>query len=272
MKKLISCLVLSAMICGCFASCGKEGSSESEKESSSNAEVTEAPTEEATEAPTEEATEAGAADATEGEESVPQAVNTDDIEVEPSIAAESGDAFIYINDGQFWIGYDGTNDNPNMTMLTYNAGVTPITGNGDYTVSLTSDTVGFRLDTTGDANDDSCIPGGMSFMALIIKDGMEKCPDAVITINEIRLDGEAIPMSAKNYTSSDDGKELRSNIYNSWVNSLPADAKSTEGALMDADGKPLDIAAEYSPQIVSPDDFAEWKTVEVDFTISGMAE
>lgn len=267
MKKLISCLVLSAMICGCFASCGSEEASDNEKESS-KVEATEAPEEEATEAPTEaEATEAPEED----EESVPQAVVTDDIEVEPSIAAESGDAFIYINDGQFWIGYDGTNDNPNMTMLTYNAGVTPIAGNGDYTVSLTSDTVGFRLDTTGDANDDSCIPGGMSFMALIIKDGTEKCPDAVITINEIRLDGEAIPMSAKNYTSSDDGKELRSNIYNAWVNKLPADARSTEGALADEDGNLLDIAADYSPQIVSPDDFTEWKTVEVDFTISGMA-
>lgn len=264
MKKLISCLVLSAMICGCFASCGSEESSEAEKDSSSVAETTEAPTEAETEA------EVEATDAPD-EESVPQAVVTD-VEVEPSIAAESGDAFIYINDGQFWIGYDGTNDNANMTMLTYNAGVVPITGNGDYTASLTTDTVGFRLDTTGDANDDSCVPGGMSFMALIIKDGMTTCPDAVITINEIRLNGEAIPMSAKNYTSSDDGKELRSNIYNGWVNSLPGDAKSAEGALMDEDGNPLDAAAAYSPQIVSPDDFTEWKSVEVDFTISGMAE
>ncbi len=254
------------MICGCFASCGSDESSKTEESSSSAAETTEAPTEAETDAETEAPEESSDAD-----ESVPQAVVTD-VEVEDSIAAESGDAFIYINDGQFWIGYDGTNDNANMTMLTYNAGVVPITGNGDYTCSLTTDTVGYRLDTTGDANDDSCVPGGMSFMALIIKDGMEKCPDAVITINEIRINGEAIPMSAKNYTSSDDGKELRSNIYNGWVNSLPADAKSADGALMDADGNPLDAAAEYSPQIVSPDDFTEWKSVEVDFTISGMAE
>lgn len=267
MKKFISCIVLSAMICGCLASCGGEESSKEDKDSSSTVETTEAPTEaeEATEAEAEKATEA------EGEESVPQAVVTD-IEVEPSIAAESGDAYLAIVDGQWWIQYWGANDNADQTMLTYNAGVVPITGNGDYTVSVTSETVGFRLDTTGDANDDSCIPGGLEFMSVMIKDGETKFPGAVITVNEVRIDGTPVTLSSKAYTSSDDGIETRANIFNKYVNEPSTDGRCVDGALYDEDGNALDICSEYSPQIVSSDDFASWKTVEVDFTVSGIAE
>ena len=83
------------------------------------------------------------------------------------------------------------------------------------------------------------------------------------------VDGKEITLAAKGYTSSDDGKELRSNIYNQWVDKLPDDAVSTEGALV-VDGNPTDAAADYSPCIVNLDDFATWTTVEVNFTVSGI--
>ena len=109
------------------------------------------------------------------------------------------------------------------------------------------------------------------FAAVMIKDGKTLFPDAIITIDSIKVDGKEITMTAKNYTSSDDGKELRSNIYNGWVDKLPDDVASTEGALV-VDGTPTDAAAAYSPVIVDKADFATWKEVEVNFTISGIPE
>lgn len=251
MKKIIACLVLSAMVCGVFASCGDK-----EESSSSSEPTTEAPTE----AETEEQTE---------DEEPPVAAGADDVEFEDAVVAESGDAYLAIVDGQWWIQYWGGNDEKNP--LTYNAGVVPITGNGDYTVSVTADTNGFRFDTTGDVSD-QYVPGGLQFMAVMIKDGETLFPGAVITINSVKVDGTELELKAKNYTSSDDGIETRSNIYNQWVSKPSADGRSVEGNLYDADGNALDIAADYSAQLVSTEDFTEWTTVEVDFTVSGIAE
>ena len=283
MKKLISCLLASALICSAFASCGESGTESStaapssSADSSSNAEESaekKAAEEETSEdaefgsadSETEEASEE-ASDTAEEEEDVPIAVADDDVEFEDAVVAESGDAYLAINEEQGWIQYWGADD----TMLTYNAGVPHIEGNGSYTVSVTADTNGFRYDTSGDANDASAVPSGLMFAAVIIKDGKTLFPDAIITIDSIKVDGNEIAMTAKNYTSSDDGKELRSNIYNGWVDSLPDDAVSTEGALV-VDGTPTDAAAAYSPVIVDTADFATWKEVEVNFTISGIPE
>lgn len=260
MKKLISCLILSAMVCTCFASCGDSESSSAPDSSS----------EQATEAPTEAAEDESSESESSEDESVPVAVNTDDTDFEDSIAAESGDAYLAIVDGQWWIQYWGANDNADQTMLSYNAGVVPITGNGDYTVSVTADTNGFRFDTTGDPNDTGCIPGGLEFMSVMIKDGETKFPGAVITVNEIRVDGTAVPTKGKAYTSSDDGIETRANLLNKWVTEPSADGRCVDGPLYDEDGNALDICSEYTPQVVSADDFAEWTTVEVDFTVSGI--
>jgi hypothetical protein len=272
MKKLISCLLATALICTAFASCGEAGtesSSSSTADSSSKAEESSATEETTTEevtAASEEASE-DVATATPDEEDVPIAVADDDVEFEDAVVAESGDAYLAINEEQGWIQYWGADD----TMLTYNAGVPHIEGNGSYTVSVTADTNGFRYDTSGDANDASAVPSGLMFAAVMIKDGKTLFPDAIITIDSIKVDGKEITMTAKNYTSSDDGKELRSNIYNGWVDKLPDDAASTEGALV-VDGTPTDAAAAYSPVIVDKADFATWKEVEVNFTISGIPE
>jgi len=185
------------------------------------------------------------------------------VEIEEAVGAESGDAFLYINEAQGWIQYAGKKDDPAHTMLSYGAGVPHINGSGSYTVSVDADTNGFRLDTTGDAEDDSIKPNGLMFAAVVIKDGKQLYPNAVITIDAIRVDGNEIAMKAKNYTSSDDGVELRSNIYNTWVGGIPEDAVSVGGKV------PADDSS-YSPCIVDAADFKSWTKVEVDFTVSGI--
>lgn len=246
-KKILASIMASLMVCGTFASCS--GGNSSETKDSSEAETT-------------------AEGSTEADTPVPTAA-VEDTDVEESIAAKSGEAYLAINEEQGWCKYFGLNDDPSQTMLSYNAGVVPITGNGSYKVSVTADTNGFRLDTTGDAGDYSVVPSGLMFSALMIKDGKTLFPNAVLTIDSIVVDGKEITLSAKGYTSSDDGKELRSNIYNQWATNLPDDAVSTEGALV-VDGNPTDAAADYSSCIVNLDDFATWTTVEVNFTVSGI--
>ncbi len=123
------------------------------------------------------------------------------------------------------------------------AGVTAtnadITGPGDYTVGLT-----FENEAQG-----------LAFTALGIKTGEKTLPNHFIRINEIRVNGEPIEV-AKGYTSSDDGVETRMNIYTEWVSELPADARSYDGYVDDADCI-----------IVDKEDFASVKSVEIDFSL-----
>lgn len=195
----------------------------------------------------------------------PQAVPIEKTELEKTVSAKSGDAYLAISDSQGWIQYWGRKD----SMLAYSAGVANITGNGTYTVSVTADTNGFRYETTENADDDSVVPSGIMFSAVMIKDGNTLFPNAVITIDSVKADGKEIKMTAKNYTSSDDGNELRSNIFNTWVEKLPTDAYSSEGALV-VKGEPTESAEKYSPVIVDEDDFSSWREVAVTFTVSGI--
>lgn len=190
---------------------------------------------------------------------------------EVSVAAQSGDAYISIIDGEYYIQYLGKNSDPAHNMLSYNAGVAHIEGNGDYKVSLTTNTKGYRRETAGDETDSSVVPKGLSFMALMLKDGEKLFPDAVLTIKSIKVNGKAVNMKAKAYTSSDDGKDTRANLFNEWTGGvLPKDARCVQGRIVDAAGKAADYASEYAPIVVNPDDFAQWSEVEVEFTVSGI--
>ncbi len=182
-------------------------------------------------------------------------------QLEEAVTAQSGEAYLAIVDNEWWIQYWGDSSD----MLAYEAGVAKINGNGSYTVSVTADTNGFRYDTTGDINE-QYTPEGLSYLSVVIMDGEEYCPDAVITIDSITVDGTKIDMTAKNYTcvESDD---VYSDIYNEWVSTPPDDARSEEGLLSE-----LSDTSDYSSVNVDPDDFASWTTVEVTFTISGLDE
>ncbi len=270
-KHYLACLSAALMLGTAFTACGNSSdtSSPAPAENTSSEVVQEAPET----SPVAANGDASAADedsaAADDEDSAgaKEVPAVEDIDFEPSIAAESGQAYLAINEGQGWIQYWGKNDDIEHTMLTYNAGVADITGNGSYTVSVTTDTKGYRYDTTKDPDDDSVVPQGLMFASVMVRDGEELFPGMVITIDSIIVDGKELELTAKNYTSSDDGVETRSNIYNQWVGELPEDARSTEGDLYGTD-----LAADYSPIIVNPDDFTTWKTVEVNFTVSGIGE
>lgn len=69
---------------------------------------------------------------------------------------------------------------------------------------------------------------GVAFTALGIKNAEISHPGWFINIESIKVNGEEIEFT-KGYTSSDDGKETRMNIYNEWVGELPENARSNQG-------------------------------------------
>lgn len=232
MKNKLTCLLLTALITASAASCSSKEDSDSSSAGGS------------------------------------PIISAEDADLEPAVIANSGDAYLAIIDGQWWVQYWGSTGEKNQ--LAYKAGVVPITGNGDYTVSVTADSNGFRFETANDP-DTQILPSGLNFMSVMIKDGEKLFPNAVITVNAVKVDGKELELSAKAYTSSDDGAETRANIYNTWVSKPASDGRCAEGALYNGDA-PADYCSQYSAQIVDPQNFAEWTTVEVDFTVSGIAE
>lgn len=117
-----------------------------------------------------------------------------------------------------------------------------ITGPGQYTVGV---------DFTGTQKG---YASGLSFTAVMIANGNINFPDYFIRIDSIVLNGEELEFR-KNYTSSDNGVEMRSNIYNEWVPNLPSDARTPDGDLSGA-----------TPTIVNKTKFNEVKTLTVTFT------
>ena len=117
-----------------------------------------------------------------------------------------------------------------------------ITGEGTYTVSL-------------DLSE--CSASGVTFSALGISNGELLFPGYVYTIDEILINGEPYEMTAKGYTSSDDDKCTRVNLYNGWVNSVPSDGRTVDGDLSGC-----------SAQILNPDNIKKVNTISVTFTVT----
>lgn len=187
-------------------------------------------------------------------------VAAEDVEFEEPVEAGSGDAILAITDAQWYVQYWGTKEH----ILTYDAKIAHIDGDGDYTVGVNVGTKGAQFDISGDPeNGYTC--GGIDFAAVKVFDGTKLYPNMCIEIKEIRVDGKPVEMTAKNYTSSDDGTEMRANIYNHFVSSFPEDAHTADGAVTGEFG-------EYSSMIVNLDDFKSWTTVEVDFTVTGTGD
>lgn len=247
-KRILACLCAAVMMAVSFTACGdSESSSKSDSSSSSSESAAEA-----TEAPTEAATEAAAVESSAAENAAANAneqVNA--IVVEDSVVAEDGDAYLAFADGRYVGYYWGTD----ADTLTYAATNAKIEGNGQYTVALDASTNGYGQ-TTG-YNDMQ----GLTFAAVIVKNGTTLYPNMVITIDSIKLDGTEVEMTKKPYTSSDDGKEMRSNIYNGYVDAtqVSPDARTADGDLTNC-----------SPQVVDPASFGNYKKIEVTFTVSGL--
>lgn len=173
---------------------------------------------------------------------------------ETAAAVTSGQAYLEIRDASGIHQYlGGTEEN-----LCYNAVVADIKGNGSYTVSVTADSAGFRAKAGADTK-----PEGLMYAALKVKDGVKECPNAVLTIDSIEVDGKVLPLEAKNYTFIEMETDIKSNIYNEWASMIPAGAVSAEGAVAEDN-------TDYSAVIVSKDAFTSWTEVKVNFTVSGM--
>ncbi|MBR0485802.1 MAG: hypothetical protein IJJ69_13675 [Oscillospiraceae bacterium] len=166
---------------------------------------------------------------------------------EPS--TQSLSAYLDFVDGGWWIKHEnGDEDNLTGTFA-------EITGDGTYTVSVSKDSSKLADDVT---------TGGVQFAAIMIPDGETVFPDMVITVDSIKADDTEIPMTAKNYTSSDDEVVTRTNLYNQWVNKIPDDARSTEGKLSE-----LEDTSAYSYKVINPEDISDWDTLTVEFTVTG---
>lgn len=256
--KSICCVIASVLMCVSIASCGQKKSSTDKKNETET--TTEATTKANTIEMFAEKDPDAATKAPEEEKETEPAPAFDN-----AVAARSGDAFLAVNDSNWWIQYWGDKSDP----LCYDAGVVHITGDGEYTVSVTTDTDGYRYATTQDTTD-QLTPSGIGFAAVIIKDGATVLPDAVITIKDVKVNGESVELTKKNYTNTEEGN-IRSNIFNEWVSddALPSDAKSADGALYDG-GNPTEINdGSYSAQIVNGSDFSNWKDIVVTFEVKG---
>ncbi len=167
--------------------------------------------------------------------------------VEAAVPAPSGEpstAYIAYADGswtsQFW--YDGNSYAPVV------ATTAEVTGAGQYTVGL---------DFTGT---DLGYAEGMSFSALMIKDGEANFPQYCIQLDKIVVNGAEISFT-EGYTTSDDGLETRMNLFNEWVAEVPYDSDTSLVRAADGD------ATGALPIIIDRDSIPQVQTIEVTFTL-----
>lgn len=151
-------------------------------------------------------------------------------------------AWIMYQSSDYSVAYSvGDKYDPTNMSLGVAAENVEITGEGTYTVSL---------DFTGCGG-----TKGVAFSALGIYNGEKFFPGYIITIDEIKINGEAKELSGKDYTCSDDDNCTRVNLYNQWVTKLPDEARRADGDLTDA-----------SSTILSLGEREKITTLEVTFT------
>ena len=199
---------------------------------------------------------------------------TEDL-LEPMASAGPGEAYLAIVDSAWFIKYLGnsaqTDKDDNGWFLSYEAGIVNITGNGTYTVSVNADTKGFRLASTENIEGEN-IPHGLSFLGVVIRDGADFMPDALITVDKIKVDGREVELTGKSFTTTGEDKgtgepAVMSVIYDPLTEEIPKDARCEDGDVEDLDDKD-----EYSMQVIDPEDFEDWQKVEVTFTVSGLED
>ena len=102
-----------------------------------------------------------------------------------------------------------------------------IDGEGTYTVSLDM--------SSHNAN-------GIAFSAMGIAYCQKLYPNYIATIDEIKINGEAVETIAEGYTTSDDQLCTRVNLVNQWVSTPPEDSRIAGGDLSKAAPTILDYA------------------------------
>lgn len=172
-----------------------------------------------------------------------------------AVEAEEGQAYLNVMDYYWDAEYWGLEDDS----LAYNAGVATINGNGQYTVSVTADTDGYRFDRTGDVNDASQLPDGLDYLSICIDDYDDAFVNAVIKVDSVKIDGKSVPITGTNFTTSDSGYQTEAVIYCDWYGDIPTDARVADGDASNATATIIDGAA-----------IETWTSIEVTFTVSGL--
>lgn len=95
-----------------------------------------------------------------------------------------------------------------------------ITGEGTYTVGLD-----FTGTSGGFAN-------STAFSAIGIANGEILYPGYCIEIKEVLINGEPYKLTGRPYTTSDDNKCTRLNLFNEWVSAVPDSARTASGNVM----------------------------------------
>ncbi len=124
-----------------------------------------------------------------------------------------------------------------------------VTGDGTYTVSM----------TMAEAQDLA------QFNALEIADGEHFMGNgSIVTVDEIKLNGEAIQLQGPSYTCSADGGGIitRVNLYNEW--NTPVDGDGNVGADVRSAADPADCTA----MLWTSEQLAGVSSIEVTFTVS----
>ncbi len=178
--------------------------------------------------------------------SVAQATITDATNAAPEAEALSDDeavAWIMYTSSHWATSYSvGDTYAPRSATAGLVATDVPVTGEGTYTVALD-----FTGTGAGFAN-------GVTFSAVAVGNGEKLFPGYVMHITEVKINGEVVGMTGLPFTTSDDGACTRVNLYNEWVTSVPAEARSMMGSTKNCTPCPMDKAA-----------FGEVKTLEVTF-------
>lgn len=92
-----------------------------------------------------------------------------------------------------------------------------VTGEGTYTVAL---------DFTGT---DAGYANGVVFSAVAVANGELLYPGYIMNITEVLVNGEPYQLKGRPYTSTDDEKCTRVNLYNAWVTELPEEVRVVGG-------------------------------------------
>ncbi len=134
------------------------------------------------------------------------------------VTADTAVAWIMWNDGGYQISYSVgdtyTPDSKTPGLVVTDA---EITGPGTYTIGL---------DFTGTAQGYSA---SIAFAAIGIGDGELLFPGYVIDIKKVEINGEKYNLKGRPYTTSDDGKCTRVNLFNEWVPTPPYDKARMHG-------------------------------------------
>ena len=193
-----------------------------------------------------------------------------ELEFENAYTAQEGQAYLAVANSDWWVQYWGKNEGDGYA-LSYDAGIADIQGDGYYVVSVNADTKGFRYAMTNDANQDYPIKG-LAMLSIVIPNGEKLYPNAVITVSSVKVDGVELEFDAKNVTLADNDDTVAS-LYSPEFTTPPAESRTEDGPLYDEDGDAMDILKSYSGKIFEQEGFdaafAEWKKIEVGFSISG---